>query len=165
MSPLLARPFVTRNADVVAMLVPSLETALAETTTSRTIAEDVRAALSHRMTGDRPSVEKVARTMGMSSRTLQRRLGELGTSYQALLDDVRRDAAPEAAREHRSRRERDRVPTRLRGAQLVQSGVPRLGRRDADECGATSMPPGWPYTRSARRDEREHDMATRMRRP
>jgi AraC-like DNA-binding protein len=29
----------------------------------------------------------------MSSRTLQRRLGELGTSYQGLLDDVRRQAA------------------------------------------------------------------------
>lgn len=90
---LLARPFVTSNADVVAMLVPSLETALAETTASRTIAEDVRVALSHRMTGDRPSVEKVARTMRLSPRTLQRRLGELGTSYQALLDDVRRDAS------------------------------------------------------------------------
>jgi AraC-like DNA-binding protein len=89
----LARPFVTRNADVVAMLVPSLETALAEATTSRTIAEDVRAVLSHRMTGERPNVEKVARTLGLSARTLQRRLGELGTSYQALLDDVRRDAA------------------------------------------------------------------------
>jgi AraC-like DNA-binding protein len=90
---LLARPFVTRNADVVAMLVPSLEAALAETTASRTIAEDVRVALRHRMTGDRPSVEKMARTMGLSPRTLQRRLGELGTSYQALLDDVRRDAS------------------------------------------------------------------------
>ena len=29
----------------------------------------------------------------MSARTLQRRLGELGTSYQDLLDDVRRRAA------------------------------------------------------------------------
>jgi AraC-like DNA-binding protein len=29
----------------------------------------------------------------LSPRTLQRRLGELGTSYQALLDGVRRDAS------------------------------------------------------------------------
>jgi AraC-like DNA-binding protein len=29
----------------------------------------------------------------MSSRTLQRRLGELGTSYQQILDDVRRRSA------------------------------------------------------------------------
>jgi AraC-like DNA-binding protein len=91
--PLLARPFVTRNADVVAMLVPSLESALAEITTSRSVADDVRSVLSRRMTGDRPSVERVAHEMRMSPRTLQRRLGELGTSYQTLLDDVRRDAS------------------------------------------------------------------------
>src|SRR5258708_672528 len=86
-APLLARPFVTRNTDVVAMLVPSLESALAEITTSRSIADDVRAALGRHMTGERPSVEKVAHAMRLSPRTLQRRLGELGTSYQALLDD------------------------------------------------------------------------------
>jgi AraC-like DNA-binding protein len=89
---LLARPFVTRNADVVAMLVPSLESALAESA-SRSIADDVRAALSRRMTGERPSVEKIAHELRLSPRTLQRRLGELGTSYQELLDDVRRDAS------------------------------------------------------------------------
>jgi len=45
------------------------------------------------MTGERPSIDKVARELGLSARTLQRRLGELGTTYQALLDDVRRDAS------------------------------------------------------------------------
>jgi AraC-like DNA-binding protein len=90
---LLARPFVTRNADVVAMLVPALESALAETTSPRTIVDDVRALLRRGMTGERPSVEKVAHAVRMSPRTLQRRLGELGTSYQALLDEVRRDAS------------------------------------------------------------------------
>jgi AraC-like DNA-binding protein len=90
---LLARPFVTRNADVVAMLVPSLESALADSATSRTLADDVRGVLSHRLSAERPSVDKVAHALGMSSRTLQRRLAELGTSYQALLDDVRRDAS------------------------------------------------------------------------
>src|SRR5262245_22959419 len=84
---LLARPVVTRNADVVGMLVPSLESALADTTTSRSIAEDVRAALTRRMTGERPSVEKVAHELRMSPRSLQRRLAELGTTYQTLLDD------------------------------------------------------------------------------
>jgi AraC-like DNA-binding protein len=89
---LLERPFVTRNADVVAMLTPALELALAETG-SRSITHDVRAVLTRRMTGERPSVDKIARDLGMSPRTLQRRLGELGTSYQVLLDDVRRDAS------------------------------------------------------------------------
>jgi len=90
---LLAQPFVTRNADVVAMLVPSLESALAAIATSRSIADDVRAELSLRMTGERPSVERVAHALHMSGRTLQRRLGEARTSYQALLDEVRHDAS------------------------------------------------------------------------
>jgi AraC-like DNA-binding protein len=88
---LLTRAFVTRNADVVSMLVPSLETALAETT--RSLADDARAALTRHMTGERPSVDKLARELRLSARTMQRRLGELGTSYQKLLDDVRRDAS------------------------------------------------------------------------
>ena len=90
---LLARPFVTKNADVVAMLIPSLESALADAATSRSIADDVRTALNRRMTGKRPSVEGVAQDMHLSPRTLQRRLGEAGTSYQAVLDGVRRDAS------------------------------------------------------------------------
>jgi AraC-like DNA-binding protein len=89
---LLTRPFVTRNADIVAMLVPALESALAEAK-SESIVEGVRAMLNRRMTGERPSVEKIAHDMRMSVRTLQRRLGESGTSYQAVLDEVRRDAS------------------------------------------------------------------------
>jgi len=49
--------------------------------------------LNRRMTGERPSVEKIAHDMRMSVRTLQRRLGESGTNYQAVLDEVRRDAS------------------------------------------------------------------------
>lgn len=89
---LLARPLVTRNADVVAILTPALESALAEAA-PRSLTDDVRAVLLRRMTGERPSVDKIARELGMSPRTLQRRLGELATSYQALLDDARRDAS------------------------------------------------------------------------
>jgi AraC-like DNA-binding protein len=90
---LLARPLVTRNADVVAMLVPALETALAESAAARSLADDARDVLARRMTGERPSVDRVAHELHVSPRTLQRRLGELGTSYQALLDGVRRDAS------------------------------------------------------------------------
>ena len=35
----------------------------------------------------------MAKDLGLSSRTLQRRLRDLGTSHQALLDDVRRRSA------------------------------------------------------------------------
>ena len=45
------------------------------------------------MRGDRPTISKVSKSLGLSARTMQRRLGELGTTYQALLDDVRRQSA------------------------------------------------------------------------
>jgi len=89
----LERPFVTHNADLLEMLLPSLETALEQTSAKRSIADDVRTVLSRGMRGERPSVEKIAKEMRMSPRTLQRHLGTLGTSYQGLLDDVRRDTS------------------------------------------------------------------------
>ena len=86
---LLATPFVTHNADLLGALVPSLEARLP----ARSFVDEVRAVVARRMSGERPSVEKVAHELALSPRTLQRRLGELGTSYQRLLDEVRHDAA------------------------------------------------------------------------
>jgi AraC-like DNA-binding protein len=45
------------------------------------------------MCGDRPAIAKIAKSLGMSARTMQRRLGALGTTYQDLLDEVRRTSA------------------------------------------------------------------------
>ncbi len=75
------------------MLVPSLEAVLAETTAKRSFADDVETTLRRLMAGNRPSVERVSRELAVSPRTLQRKLTELGTSYQTILDDVRRDAS------------------------------------------------------------------------
>jgi AraC-like DNA-binding protein len=89
----LARPFVTHNADLLALLLPGLEAQLKEQVTSRSLLDDAKAILGRHMHGARPSVEGLAEEMHMSRRTLQRRLEELGTSYQRLLDEVRRDTA------------------------------------------------------------------------
>lgn len=91
----LALPFVTHNADLVAIMTVGLDAALAEraSSTSSSLDDDVRLALRRHMTGDRPSVDKIARELGVSPRTLQRRLGELGTTYQTLLDEIRLAAA------------------------------------------------------------------------
>ena len=91
---ILAMPFVTHNADLLAALVPSLEARLP----SRSFVDEVRAVVARRMSGERPSIEKVARALALSPRTLQRRLGEHGTSYQGVLDDVRHDTALELLR-------------------------------------------------------------------
>jgi AraC-like DNA-binding protein len=55
--------------------------------------DGVRRARARRMSGERPSVEKIARELSLSGRTLQRRLGELNLSYQQVLDDVRHHTA------------------------------------------------------------------------
>lgn len=89
----LALPMVRRNAQLLAVLVPGLDRALAQDDHARTLADDVRMALSETICGNRPTIAKVARSLGMSPRTMQRRLGELGTTYQDVLDDVRRQSA------------------------------------------------------------------------
>jgi AraC-like DNA-binding protein len=90
----LAEPFVTHNSDLLSMLVPGLEGEL-QRLGQGSMSEDVRAELSRSMAGGRPSVEKTAKALGLSSRTLQRRLEGEGATYQGLLDQVRRKSALE----------------------------------------------------------------------
>jgi AraC-like DNA-binding protein len=89
----LALPMVHRNAQLHAVLGLGLELAIGHSDHVRTLVDDVRMALTETIVGDRPSIGTIAKSLGMSARTLQRRLGELGTTYQELLDDVRRRTA------------------------------------------------------------------------
>jgi AraC-like DNA-binding protein len=89
----LAEPFVTHNEDLLAVMLPGLEAAVNERGAAPTVADDVRMILGRCMDGERPTVEKIAQEMRMSPRTLQRRLEDAGTTYQELLDDVRRQSA------------------------------------------------------------------------
>jgi AraC-like DNA-binding protein len=52
-----------------------------------------KAWLLEQLTSGEPSEEALARAMGMSPRTLQRRLGDLGLSYKDVLDKTRYDLA------------------------------------------------------------------------
>jgi AraC-like DNA-binding protein len=90
---LLHVPFVTHDPDMANLLLPGLEAALDESPAQRDLVDDVRAALRRAMVGERPSVDKVAATLHVSRRTLQRRLEEASTSYQLLLDEVRQQSA------------------------------------------------------------------------
>jgi AraC-like DNA-binding protein len=89
----LALPLVNRDTQLLSILLPGLELAVAQDARGDTLADDVRLALSQTMCGARPAIAQVAKSLGMSARTLQRRLGELGTTYQDVLDDVRRQSA------------------------------------------------------------------------
>lgn len=85
-------PFVTHNADLLLALLPGLDELVAKKR-GKGFLEDVREAVTKRMSGERPSADKVAYELATSARTLQRRLGQHGTSYQEVLDDVRRHTA------------------------------------------------------------------------
>jgi AraC-like DNA-binding protein len=89
----LDEPFVTHNADLLALLLPGLEAELDERGQRRSLVDEVRLALCRHMCGERPSVEKIADELRVSPRTLQRRLEEAGTTYQRVLDEVRHQSA------------------------------------------------------------------------
>lgn len=87
------RPFVTRNADLLAMLAPQLDEELKRHRGHESFPEQVRAAIQRRLTGRRPKMLEVARELRMSARTLQRRLQESGGSFQQALEEARRELA------------------------------------------------------------------------
>jgi AraC-like DNA-binding protein len=87
------RPFVTRNAELLDMLAPQFEEQLQQRQTQDSFAALVRGAVQEKLTGHRPAIEDVARSLHMSSRTLQRKLQEAGSSYQRVLDEARHQLA------------------------------------------------------------------------
>jgi AraC-like DNA-binding protein len=89
----LDRPFLTHNADLLAMIAPQLEAELALRRAGEPARDQVKAVLKRLLAGRRPDLRAVARELGASSRTLQRRLGEAGVTYQQLLEEARRELA------------------------------------------------------------------------
>lgn len=87
----LERRFHPPNGARYAKLFPILEAKLA--TRPRCFADEVRAALRRRMVGEHVTIAMVARELARTPRTLQRHLVKEGTTYQALLDEVRRATA------------------------------------------------------------------------
>jgi AraC-like DNA-binding protein len=89
----LDRPFLTHNADLFATVAPQLEKELKQALSSKAIGEQVKATLKRLLAGQRPGIEDVARELGTSSRTLQRRLAEVGATFQQLMQEARRELA------------------------------------------------------------------------
>ena len=85
------RPFVTRNAELLAMLAPQLEEDLKQQRENEEddFAESVRKEIQQKLTGRRPNMNDIARALHISSRTLQRRLQDTGSSFQRVLEEAR----------------------------------------------------------------------------
>ncbi|MBT2730443.1 helix-turn-helix domain-containing protein [Bacillus sp. ISL-75] len=91
----LDRPFVSYNSELLEILTPVLDQSLDEQQRSRSITEMVKWIMSRSLTGGRPDLLTVASELGMSDRTLQRRLTDEGTSFKHLLTQVRHEQARE----------------------------------------------------------------------
>lgn len=87
------RPFVTRNAELLAMLAPQFEEELKQEKGDENFVERVRTAVQQKLTGRRPTIEDIADALHVSSRTLQRRLQDQGSSFQRVLEDARHQLA------------------------------------------------------------------------
>lgn len=87
------REFVTRNAELLSLLAPQFEQELKEEKGEEDFVEQVRVAIQHQLTGGRPSTEDIADALHVSSRTLQRRLQDAGSSFQKTLEAARHQLA------------------------------------------------------------------------
>lgn len=87
------RRFISENAALWADVEADLKLQLAGQNDRLPVADRVRGALVDLMPAGRTGAEDVGLALGISRSTLQRRLNEEGTSYQAVLDATRRDLA------------------------------------------------------------------------
>lgn len=83
------RPFVTVNEPMWRFFEPELGRRLEQRAAGAPLAERVRAALLELLPAGTATMQAVARRLAVSTRTLQRRLREEGTTYQAALQDTR----------------------------------------------------------------------------
>ncbi len=86
----LERPFPGYNPELLEILTPALSAALGELDASDAIGDQVKAVLRGKLASVRPELSEVARDVGLSERTLQRRITDEGTSFRALLNEARR---------------------------------------------------------------------------
>lgn len=87
--------FASYNAELVEMLTPQLELASKVPSPKATASEQVRRLLRQFLSAGRPEIEAVAKDLGMSGRTLQRRIEEEGSTFRDLLSQARRELAQE----------------------------------------------------------------------
>jgi AraC-type DNA-binding domain-containing proteins len=91
----LDRPFVSYNAELLEILTPVLDRSLMDKQQCGSVREIVKWILKRSLTGGRLDIQAVAGELGMSGRTLQRRLTDEGTSFKTLMTQARQEQARE----------------------------------------------------------------------
>ncbi|MDN7892036.1 AraC family transcriptional regulator ligand-binding domain-containing protein [Burkholderia cepacia] len=87
----LGRPFPGHNPELLDMLTPALTAALGEIDARSPIREQVKVVLKRCLASGRSELSGVARDLGMSERTLQRRITDEGTTFRDLLAEARQE--------------------------------------------------------------------------
>jgi len=86
-------PFASYNEELLEILTPALERTLDERQSQLTISTKVKWILSRCLTRGRIDIQTVALELGMSDRTLQRRLTDEGVNFKQLLAQTRHEQA------------------------------------------------------------------------
>jgi len=84
-------PFAGHNPDLLAILEPSLTETLRDIDGAPALSDQVRTLIRRSIASGKPDVAEVARELGLSERTLQRRIGDEGARFRDLLDEARQD--------------------------------------------------------------------------
>src|SRR6185295_5568320 len=84
---------------LAAVLDRHAEELLAKHPRPDSVVDRARALISAELRGGDPSLERIAQRLGLSPRTLQRRLRDQGSSHNELLDQMRKDLALKYLRE------------------------------------------------------------------
>ncbi|GAF24388.1 LOW QUALITY PROTEIN: transcriptional regulator, AraC family [Bacillus sp. JCM 19047] len=89
----LDRPFSSYNAELLEVLTPVLEQTLEEQRSNQSITGVVKWLLTRNLTADKLDIHHISFELGMSERTLQRRLVDEHTNYKEVLKNARHEQA------------------------------------------------------------------------
>lgn len=89
----LDRPFLTYNEELLEILTPALDRTLQEHQNNFSVSDMVKWIMKRNFSGGRLDIQTVAKELGMSDRTLQRRLSDERTSFNHLLKQSRHEQA------------------------------------------------------------------------
>lgn len=89
----LDQPFVTHNEELLDVIGTQLDSELKARHASNSVGGQVKQTLRQLLAGRRPTLQDVALELGLSARTLQRRLTDSGLTFQQVVEETRRELA------------------------------------------------------------------------
>jgi AraC-like DNA-binding protein len=82
-------PLMTADPNLLAVLLPAAEAKRERSSNDPPLTDQIRSALRAALSSDDAELPRMARQVGLTARSLQRRLRDEGTSFQALRDETR----------------------------------------------------------------------------